>query len=51
MIVVSPEVKHGLLERKPVVALESTIITHGMPFPANVELVKMFLILEFIQKY
>jgi pseudouridine-5'-phosphate glycosidase len=34
---VSPEVEAALAAGKPVVALESTIITHGMPHPANVE--------------
>jgi hypothetical protein len=32
---ISNEVKTALEARKPVVALESTIITHGMPFPHN----------------
>ncbi len=32
---VAAPVKNALKEGKPVVALESTIITHGMPFPAN----------------
>lgn len=32
---VSPEVKEALANNKPVVALESTIITHGMEFPVN----------------
>ena len=36
-IVVSAEVRGALSENKPVVALESTIITHGMPFPQNVK--------------
>ena len=31
----SPAVAAALAARQPVVALESTIITHGMPFPAN----------------
>lgn len=31
-----PEVQQALLEGKPVVALESTIISHGMPYPKNV---------------
>lgn len=31
------EVRHALAERHPVVALESTIIAHGMPYPQNVE--------------
>lgn len=33
----SPEVAEALKAGKPVVALESTIITHGMPWPQNVE--------------
>jgi pseudouridylate synthase len=33
----SPSVKTALKEGKPVVALESTIISHGMPYPQNVE--------------
>lgn len=34
---VSPEVVAAVREGKPVVALESTIISHGMPYPQNVE--------------
>lgn len=34
---ISPEVKEALEAGKPVVALESTIISHGMPYPKNVE--------------
>ena len=34
---ISPEVKAALDEGRPVVALESTIISHGMPYPQNVE--------------
>lgn len=34
---INPEVKAALEAGKPVVALESTIISHGMPFPQNVE--------------
>jgi pseudouridylate synthase len=34
---ISEEVKTALLENRAVVALESTIITHGMPYPQNVE--------------
>ena len=33
----SPEVRKALDEGRPVVALESTIISHGMPYPRNVE--------------
>ena len=34
---ISPEVQEALKAGKPVVALESTIISHGMPYPQNVE--------------
>ena len=34
---VAPEVAAALAEGRPVVALESTIISHGMPYPQNVE--------------
>ena len=34
---VSEEVAKALEENKPVIALESTIISHGMPYPQNVE--------------
>jgi pseudouridine-5'-phosphate glycosidase len=34
---INPEVAKALKEGKPVVALESTIISHGMPYPKNVE--------------
>ena len=34
---VSPEVREAIASGKPVVALESTIISHGMPYPQNVE--------------
>ncbi len=33
----APEVAQARAEGRPLVALESTIITHGMPFPQNVE--------------
>ena len=33
----SPEVAKALAEGKPIVALESIIISHGMPYPQNVE--------------
>ena len=33
----SPEVAEALQNGRPVVALESTIISHGMPYPQNVE--------------
>ena len=36
----SAEVKSALAKGKPVVALESTIIAHGMPFPQNFEMAR-----------
>jgi pseudouridine-5'-phosphate glycosidase len=35
-----PEVAQALRDGKPIVALESTVITHGLPFPENGELAK-----------
>lgn len=35
---IAPEVAQALAANKPVVALESTIISHGMPYPQNVEM-------------
>ena len=37
LINIHPEVAEGLSARKSVTALESTIITHGMPYPVNLE--------------
>ena len=37
MLRINREVELALIEGKPVVALESTIISHGMPYPKNVE--------------
>ena len=34
---VAPEVAQAIADHKPVVALESTIISHGMPYPQNVK--------------
>jgi len=34
---ISEEVKNALKNNKPVIALESTIISHGMPYPQNAE--------------
>ena len=36
-LIFSPEVKEAMVSGKPIVALESTIISHGMPYPKNVE--------------
>nr|HPN61346.1 pseudouridine-5'-phosphate glycosidase [Bacilli bacterium] len=37
---IKEEVKQALLHHQAVVALESTIISHGMPYPQNVEMAK-----------
>ena len=39
--VISQEVQEALNANKPVVALESSIITHGMPYPTNIETAMM----------
>src|SRR5690242_9397933 len=36
-LTLAPAVEAALSEKRPVVALESTLITHGLPYPANVE--------------
>ncbi len=36
-LVVAPEVRSALAEGRPVVALESTLISHGLPYPQNLE--------------
>ncbi|AZL60957.1 pseudouridine-5'-phosphate glycosidase [Tabrizicola piscis] len=36
-LLMSPEVAEAVANNTPIVALESTIITHGMPYPQNVE--------------
>ncbi|RYY72771.1 hypothetical protein EON63_20425 [archaeon] len=40
---ISEEVRAALAEKKAVVALESTIISHGMPYPDNIQ-VLLFLL-------
>ena len=37
-LLILPEVAEALRDRRPVVALESTIISHGMPYPQNVQM-------------
>lgn len=39
-ITLQPEVEEALLGRQPVVALESTLISHGLPHPDNLELAR-----------
>ena len=36
-LTLSDEVQTALQEQRPVVALESTVIAHGLPYPANIE--------------
>ena len=40
-LAIHPEVAEALQARKAVVALESTIISHGMPYPRNVETARL----------
>ena len=40
-IILSDEVKQALADKKPVVALESTVITHGLPRPKNLETARL----------
>ncbi len=40
MIRIRPDIAKAIQENRPVVALESTIISHGMPYPQNVETAK-----------
>ena len=40
LLSITKEVQHALDNNLPVVALESTIISHGMPYPQNVEMAK-----------
>jgi pseudouridine-5'-phosphate glycosidase len=39
-LIIDPAVKAALDSNAPVVALESTIITHGMPFPQNLDMAR-----------
>ena len=36
-MVIEPEVSDAVASCRPVVALETTIVTHGMPYPENIE--------------
>lgn len=40
MLVLSQEVEKGMEQGLPIVALESTIISHGMPYPQNVQMAR-----------
>ncbi|MDW8213813.1 MAG: pseudouridine-5'-phosphate glycosidase [Roseiflexaceae bacterium] len=39
-LAIAPEVRAALDARRPVVALESTVISHGLPYPHNLELAR-----------
>jgi pseudouridine-5'-phosphate glycosidase len=39
-VIIHPEIIKALAKRKAVVALESTIITHGMPYPQNLQMAR-----------
>jgi pseudouridine-5'-phosphate glycosidase len=39
-VVINPEVEQALNKSRPVVALESTVITHGLPYPENEKLAR-----------
>ena len=39
-LAINPEVSAALAEGRPVVALESTLISHGLPYPQNIEVAK-----------
>ena len=49
LIIISPEVQHALDTNLPIVALESTIISHGMPWPQNAVTAK--LVEDEVRKY
>ena len=38
---ISEEIKLALKDKKPVVALESTLISHGLPYPINLNVAKL----------
>ena len=39
-IKISNEIKNALKSKKPIVVLESTLISHGLPYPKNIEVAK-----------
>src|SRR4051794_39206520 len=40
LLVIAPEVADALANGRPVVALESTLISQGLPYPQNVEVAR-----------
>lgn len=43
LLKIAPEVADAVATNKPVVALESTIVTHGMPYPENLKYVRHYI--------
>ena len=39
-VITTPEISNALAQGLPIVALESTIIAHGMPYPDNLEMAR-----------
>jgi pseudouridylate synthase len=39
-LLISPEVRAALADARPIVALESTLISHGLPYPQNLEVAR-----------
>ena len=39
-LTLSEEVREAVFERRPIVALESTLISHGLPYPQNLEVAR-----------
>lgn len=37
MLAIAPHIAYALASHQPIVALESTLISHGLPYPANIE--------------
>ena len=37
----SPRIKQALDKGKPILAMESTVLTHGLPYPENLEILKI----------
>jgi pseudouridine-5'-phosphate glycosidase len=40
VLTIAPEIASAIAEGRPVVALESTLISHGLPYPANLEVAR-----------
>ncbi len=37
---ISPRIKRAFDKRKPILAMESTVLTHGLPYPKNLDILK-----------